>query len=48
MVVAVGGDAKLCSVSGRSFSLKQLNCGNRGTMWALPFAVLAAAFKPRH
>lgn len=42
----MGGDAKLCSVTGRSFSLRQLNCGNRGSMVALPFALLAAASHP--
>lgn len=41
-----GGDAKLRSVTGRSFSLRQLNCGKRGSMVALPFVLLAAASRP--
>lgn len=40
------GDAKLCSVTSRSFLLRQLNCGKRGCMVALPFVLLAAASPP--
>lgn len=43
-----GGGAKLCSVTGGSFSLRQLNCGKRGSMVARPFVLLAAAPAPRH
>jgi len=41
-----GGDGKLCWVTGRSFSLRQLNCGERGSMVTLPFVLLAAASCP--
>lgn len=42
----MGGDAKLCSVTGRLFSLRQLNHGNRGSMVAWPFALLKSASHP--
>lgn len=45
---AGGGDAKLCSVTGRSFLLRQLNCGKRGSTVALPFALHCHSLSPRH
>lgn len=41
-----GGDAKLCSVTVGSFSLRQLNCGKRRSMLALPFVLLVATSHP--